>query len=99
MALGISTGLRKHPSSGCTSERRAGDLPASLAKSEYSKFFPRSWKERLHCCTSHSPMMFLSRRNVPSNPPSLVKFNSSVRSDNEGFVTSTPIKDHVPELR
>src|ERR1051326_444634 len=32
-------------------------------------------------------------------PPSLVKFNSSTRGDNNASCTSTPSSDHVPELR
>src|SRR6516162_1694451 len=44
-------------------------------------------------------MMFLSSRKVPSRPPSLVRFSSNVRGDNDARFVSTPMSDQVPELR
>src|SRR5438105_3077994 len=43
-------------------------------------------------------MMFLSKRIVPSTPPSLVKLTFKARSSVIGVFVSTPIRDQVPEL-
>jgi len=51
-----------------------------------------------HRLSSHRPVMFLSNRNVPSTPPSLVKFILIVSSSMTGALRSTPISDQVPQL-
>src|ERR1051325_167540 len=43
--------------------------------------------------------MFFNSRYVPSTPPSLVKLKASTCGDSCASETSTPISDHVPELR
>src|SRR6185437_11161259 len=46
----------------------------------------------------HRPITFLSRRDVPFTPPSLLKFICSASGEVTGASTSIPTSDHVPEL-
>ena len=53
----------------------------------------------MHCSRIHIPVIFFSRRVVPSTPPSFVMFSAAVSSVITGSFTSMPISDQVPELR
>jgi hypothetical protein len=46
-----------------------------------------------------SPRIFFRKRVVPSTPPSFVKLYFIASLVSIGLFSSTPINDHVPELK
>ena len=98
MASGMSPGAPKSAASGLMNDRSGAAAALSWLSASQSRFAPAWFHTRRHSCTSHSPVMFFSKRVVPPMPPSLVKFSFNTESLMTGCGDSMPSRAQVPRL-
>ena len=99
MRAGMSPGVRKSGASTSMMRENGGAAAAMSTISSQESNWPSAAHVRRHSWTSQRPVMFFSKRIVPQTPPSLVKLKRQAVSLMTGSGLSTPISDHVPELR